>query len=98
MMRNGSSARVACAWSQSSLFSIARPMVSGYMWSLPVAGSLGGASGRGGRQARVHGWGRGGRGYDQELRVGRRSRLAFFALLDQLLDRSEERRVGKECR
>src|ERR1019366_5038515 len=86
MMRNGSSARVACAWSQSSLFSIARPMVSGYMWSLPVAGSLGGASGRGRRQARVHGWGRGGRGYDQELRVGRRSRLAFFALLDQLLD------------
>src|ERR1019366_6606306 len=43
--------------------------------------------GRGRRQARVHGWGRRGRGYDQELRVGGRSRLAFFALLDQLLDR-----------
>src|ERR1022692_2906968 len=87
IMRNGSSARVACAWSQSSRFSIARPMVSGYMWSLPVAGSLRGASGRRRSQARVDGWRRGGRGYNQELRVGGRSRLAFFALLDQLLER-----------
>src|ERR1035441_6707711 len=87
MMRNGRSARVACAWSQSSRFSIAKPMVSGYMWDLQVAGSLSGASGGGRRQAWIHGWGRRGRGYDQELRVGRRSRLAFLALLDQLLDR-----------
>src|ERR1035441_9865843 len=62
-------------------------MVSGYMWSLPVAGSLAGASGRRRSQARVDGWRRGGRGYNQELRVGGRSRLAFFALLDQLLER-----------
>src|ERR1035437_1981943 len=93
MMRNGRSARVACACSQSSRFSIASPMVSGYMWSLPVALSLGDASSRRRRQARVHGWGCRGHGYELErLHRGRRSRLACFALLDQLFDRHGIRR------
>ena len=35
MMRNGRSASVACAWSHSSRFSIASPMVNGYMKGSP---------------------------------------------------------------
>ena len=78
MMRNGSSARQACACSQRSRFSIASPMVSGYIADLQIAGSRPAAPGAMRRRAapglrrrhRRH-------GYDLESRGGAERTLAW---------------------
>src|SRR5450432_891963 len=90
MMRNGKSDNAVCVWSHNSRFSIASPIVSGYMIFLRGRGSLAGPPlrrGCGGRKARIHlldGRGR----HDHKLGHGwRRRRLALLLLLDQLFQR-----------